>query len=74
MKGKIKVSERGTGYFSDELRDSGFVGDVEFSGNAATATLIKPGTSLDVVERSLRIVLQDVELRKIMREKKDGCG
>ena len=63
-KGKIKIGERGTTYIPDELRDDGYVGWVEFLANARTVTLIKPETSLEDVEKSLRIVLQDIRLRR----------
>ena len=63
-KGKIKIGDKGTTYIPDELRDDGYVGWVDFLANAKTVTLIKPGTSLEDVERSLRIILQDVKLRR----------
>jgi len=50
-------------YFPKEIRQEGFVGEVEGLPNALTFTLIKPGTSLVDVARSLRIVLRDIELR-----------
>ncbi len=61
---KIKV-DRNTGmtYFPKEIRQEGFVGEIEGLPNALTFTLIKPGTSLMDVERSLTIVLQDIRLR-----------
>jgi hypothetical protein len=36
---------------------------VELLANAITVTLIKPGTNLKSVKRSLEIVIQDIELR-----------
>lgn len=63
-KGKIKIGEKGTTYIPDELREDGYVGWVEFLANAKTVTLIKPETTLEDVEKSLRIVLQDVRLRR----------
>jgi len=63
-KGKIKIGVKGTTYIPDELRDDGYVDWVEFLANAKTVTLIKPETSLEDVEKSLRIVLQDVKLRR----------
>ena len=51
-------------YFPKEVRQEGFVGEIEGLPNALTFTLIKPGTSLANVATSLRIVLQDVELRR----------
>ena len=63
-KGKIKIGKKGTTYIPDELRDDGYVGWIEFLSNARTVTLIKPETSLEDVEKSLRIILQDVKLRR----------
>jgi len=63
-KGKIKIGEKGTTYIPDELRDDGYIGWVEFLANAKTVTLVKPGTTLHDVEKSLRIVLMDVKLRR----------
>ena len=63
-KGKIKIGERGTTYIPDELREDGYVGPIEYLSNARTVTLIKPETSLEDVEKSLKIVLQDIKLRR----------
>jgi len=51
-----------------EIRQEGFVGEIEGLPNALTFTLIKPGIKLADVERSLRIVLQDIELRREQEE------
>ena len=62
---RIKVDKRtGVTYFPKEVRQEGFVGEIEGFPNALTFTLIKPGTSLIDVTRSLKIVLQDLELRR----------
>ena len=70
----IKVDKRtGVTYFPKEIRKEGFVGKIEGLPNALTFTLIKPGTSLAYVARSLRIVLRDIELRReqdILEERK----
>lgn len=71
-KGKIKIGEKGTTYIPDELREDGYVGWVEFLANAKTVTLIKPETTLEDVEKSLRIVLQDVKLRRSGGEELGG--
>ncbi|MBA7560202.1 hypothetical protein ES708_01824 [subsurface metagenome] len=61
----IKVDKRtGVTYFPKEIRKEGFVGEIEGLPNALTVTLIKPGTNLADVARSLRIVLLDIELRR----------
>lgn len=61
----IKVDKRtGVTYFPKEIRKEGFVGEIEGLPNALTFTLIKPGTSLAGVAKSLRIVLRDIKLRR----------
>ena len=61
----IRIGERtGITYFPKELRESGFVGRIESLPNALTLTLIKPGASLADVEESLKILLQDIALRR----------
>jgi len=67
----IKVDERtGVTYFPKEIRKEGFVGEVEGLPNALTFTLIKPGTKLSDVERSLRVILRDIKLRREQEEER----
>lgn len=61
----ISIGEKtGITYFPKELREEGFAGRVEGLPNALTVTLIKLGTKLADVERSLRILLCDIRLRR----------
>ncbi len=61
----IKVDKKtGMTYFPKEIRQEGFVGEIEGLPNALTFTLIKPGTKLSDVEKSLRIILRDIALRR----------
>lgn len=67
----IRVHEySGVTYLPKEIRREGFVGEIEGLPNAFTFTLIKPGTKLLDVERSLRIILRDVKLRREQEENK----
>lgn len=60
----IKVDPRtGVTYFPRVIRKEGFVGEIEGFPNALTFTLIKPGTKLVDVEKSLLIILADIRLR-----------
>jgi hypothetical protein len=53
----IKMHERtGVAYFSKEVCQEGFVGKIEGLPDALTFTLIKPGSKLANVERSLCIL------------------
>ena len=64
MKRKIKINpETGITYIPKDIVNSGYSGGVELLANAVTATLIKPGTDLESVKRSLEITIQDIELR-----------
>jgi hypothetical protein len=68
---RIRVDKRtGVTYFPQEIRREGFVGEIEGLPNALTFTLIKPGTDLANVAKSLRIVLRDIELR--LQERRHG--
>ena len=70
---KIKIHpETGVAYFPKDVREQGFVGDVEGLADALTITLIRPGTSLDDVKTSLLSVLGNVELR--MKYSVEGKG
>lgn len=65
VKGQIKINPKtGIAYFPDNIRQEGFEGTVELLANAKTVTLFLPGASLDEIERSLLIVLDDIRLRR----------
>lgn len=63
-KGTIKIAEIGSAYIPDELRNDGFVGSVDFLANGKTVTLMRPEATLDEVEKSLRITLREIKIRK----------
>jgi uncharacterized protein YheU (UPF0270 family) len=64
MKKKIRINPiTCLGYIPKDLVDNGYTGDVDILINAVTATLIKPGTDLQSVKRSLEITIQDIDLR-----------
>lgn len=46
-----------------QMLEDGYTGDVDAFMNAITITLMKPGSKLEDVKRSLEIVIQDIELR-----------
>lgn len=61
----IRVDKKtGMTYFPKEIRQEGFIGKIDGLPNALTFTLIKPGTSLADVARSLNVILQDIKLRQ----------
>lgn len=64
MKKKIRINPKTQlAYIPDEIIREGFVDDVDAYANAITVTLVKPNSSLEEVEQSLQIVLQDIRLR-----------
>lgn len=66
----IRVDPRtGVTYFPKEIRQEGFTGEIQGLPNALTFTLIKPGTSLADVERSLLIIIEDIRLRREQGQK-----
>ena len=69
---KITINpEARIAYIPKELIDQGLKGEVDGYANAVTLTIVNPETSLDDVERSLEIVLEDVRFRKKMENKKN---
>lgn len=64
MKGTLKISKKGVTYIPDELRNDGFNGNVDYLAAAKTVILMRPGATLEEIEKSLRIALLDIKLRK----------
>lgn len=72
---RIKIDNRtGLTYFPKDIRREGFVGEVEGLRNVLTLTLIKPGVSLADVQKSLKILLRDIELRRQHEEVQNEKG
>ena len=64
MRQAIKINKgSGLAYISDAMRKEGYVGEVECLPNAITVTLIRPGSALIDVKRSLQNVIKDIDLR-----------
>ena len=62
---KIRINRKsGLTYIPKNIREEGYVDDVEFRPNAITLTLIKPGATDEQIKRSLRHLLRDIELRE----------
>lgn len=65
--GKVRIvvdPKTGQNYLPRHVREDGFVGKVEGLTNAMTLIFIKPGADLGEIETSLRIILQDIALRR----------
>lgn len=63
MKSIIKIGKSGLAYIPEKMREEGYKGDIECLPNAITFTLIRPGSSMADVKRSLENVIKDIELR-----------
>ena len=60
---KVKFHKEGRAYFGQEVEAAGYTGDVPTLPNAITILVIKPGSKLEDVKRSVQITLKDIELR-----------
>jgi len=56
---KIKVGDKGTAYFPDDLRNKGYEGDLDAVPNACVLIIPKPGAKNRDVAKSLEIMAQD---------------
>ena len=65
MRKKITIRETAPHqmYIPKDLADEGFVGEADLLANAVTATIVKPGTPLDQVRKSLCLILEDIDIR-----------
>lgn len=68
MKKNVRIGDKPPHpmYIPKELIEDGFIGDVVLLPNACTATIVRPGTSLEDVSKSLKRTLEDVEHRIAM--------
>lgn len=63
-KSKVKIDkDSGLAYIPKNLRDEGFVGELDCMPNALTLTLIRPGVSLEQTKKSLQVIIKDIELQ-----------
>ena len=60
---KIRVSSRGSAYFSDDLRADGYVGELEAIPNACILVIRRPGSKLSDAVKSLEILKADLKHR-----------
>jgi len=70
---KIKINRKARiAYIPKELIDQGLKDEVDGYANAVTLTLVNPNTPLKDVERSLKIVLDDIKFRREREESEAG--
>lgn len=63
---RIKVSASGSAYFSDDLREEGYIGELDAIPNACILVIRKPGSRIGDAIRSLEILKADLEHRRDM--------
>jgi hypothetical protein len=70
MRCKFKVHPQArTIYLTRDVIEEGFQGKLDGYRNAVTLTLVHPQASLEDIEASLKVVLDDIELRKRLRDR-----
>ena len=75
MKRKITINpEARIAYIPKELIDQGLSGELDGYANAITLTIVSPDASLDDVEKSLLIVLEDIKFRRKLEKKNKNVG
>lgn len=68
----IRVHKGGSAYFSDDLREDGYVGDLTVIPDACAAVLEKPGASPKDIAKSLEILKAHYEhLAEMERERQE---
>lgn len=60
---RLRVGDRGTVYFSDDLRRAGYTGDLEAIPNACVMVIPKPGAKNRDVAESLEYMIKDFNHR-----------
>lgn len=72
MKRKIVVNPRARiAHIPKELIDQGLSGELDGYADAVTLTIVNPNTPLRDVEKSLKIVLKDIQFRRELEEGND---
>ena len=70
MKRKIKISTESPyrTYMPKDIVDEGIKGDTIVMCNAVTATIVKPGTPIRDIVRSMELIIDDLRLRLLRGE------
>lgn len=75
MRDHITINpDSGLAYVSQKIRKEGYINEVECLPNAITLTLIRPGSSLCDVKKSLQNVIKDIDLKMKYGEKNGETG
>jgi hypothetical protein len=69
----IPVSEKTRiGYFPRELVNAGFKGKIPYLKSKMAVLLLNPNATFNEVEQSVRVILEEIRLRKSHTEKARG--
>jgi len=69
MRKAICAYSNGVVSIGREMARQGFLGKCDGYPNAVTLTIVKPGANLDEAIQSLKLTIQDLELRKAHGER-----
>ena len=69
---RLRVGERGTVYFSDDLRRAGYTGDLEAIPNACVMVIPKPGAKNNDIAESLEYLIKDFQHRARLEGENDN--
>ena len=61
---KLKITEAGMTYFPQDLREQGFIKEVEYTLGVHTVVLEKPGSTIKQIMSSLRNQMQSYRLKQ----------
>lgn len=69
MIGELKIGKNQVTWIPKSFIRAGFQGKVPFLIGASTVILLHPNATLDDVENSLKIILRDIQHRKMLKKK-----
>jgi hypothetical protein len=68
MKKQISIYEHGQAYLGKDAEEDGYKGKTDAYFNTVTIAIVRPGSSLKEIKRSLEMTLEDIEIR-LLQEK-----
>ena len=63
MKLKININSNGYAYLPKELRDEGYMGEVDAMPNHFAGVIARPGATLRQIQQSLEVLLHDIQIQ-----------
>lgn len=63
MRFKIRINDKtGMAYFPDDIREAGFVGELEGISTSLSLVFVRPGASVSDILKSLELIEKDLRL------------